>query len=549
MTLVCILSSDYFLLIGSLFFLVDVKPVSLNQSVEYRSHVEPGLFATSYRGVKYINDLVADAEVEKLNPVMSRDDEIQQCIEILTRQTKNNPILIGKSNVEKKAIVKGLAKFIFDQNIPDTLPKHLIELDMKLLDVDTSHRDAFDERLKSILKDIDNLNSNIILFIDQIHLVLDVEKTEDTINASDILRSLLARGQLHCIGATSLEKYQQFIEKHPENERYFQEFFVKESLIDNYFPILSDLQDCDESYFSVNQWTDILKKESSQTEDDRLLKLTENLRKKSPTGVGKTELAKTLAFELFNSTRSMISINMIKCVDIQSVKELIGISSDDASCQRNISLIEFVRQQSYSIILFDQIEKAYSKPWSFLLNIINNGYLNDENGEIVDFKNTIVIFTSNISVQIISERIQNSSSATNNTDEKLSQSIKDEVMKKVHLCLEFELLNRLNNIVFFTPLTINHLSSIISLQLKSIEEHFKNQFITISLTDKAIQSFINKNYNPNHRTHKQSDEKSIIDIDNGDNQFNIKDHNQNSPLVSSKQMKKSPSEEKYLSNH
>ncbi|CAF4165191.1 unnamed protein product [Rotaria sordida] len=351
---------------------------------------------------------------------MSRDDEIQQCIEILTRQTKNNPILIGKSNVEKKAIVKGLAKFIFDQNIPDTLPKHLIELDMKLLDVDTSHRDAFDERLKSILKDIDNLNSNIILFIDQIHLVLDVEKTEDTINASDILRSLLARGQLHCIGATSLEKYQQFIEKHPENERYFQEFFVKESLIDNYFPILSDLQDCDESYFSVNQWTDILKKESSQTEDDRLLKLTENLRKKSPTGVGKTELAKTLAFELFNSTRSMISINMIKCVDIQSVKELIGVPSDDASCQRNISLIEFVRQQSYSIILFDQIEKAYSKPWSFLLNIINNGYLNDENGEIVDFKNTIVIFTSNISVQIISERIQNSSSATNNTDEKLS---------------------------------------------------------------------------------------------------------------------------------
>ncbi|CAF4128907.1 unnamed protein product, partial [Rotaria sordida] len=380
---------------------------------------------------------------------------------------------------------------------------------------DTSHRDAFDERLKSILKDIDNLNSNIILFIDQIHLVLDVEKTEDTINASDILRSLLARGQLHCIGATSLEKYQQFIEKHPENERYFQEFFVKESLIDNYFPILSDLQDCDES----------------------------------SNGVGKTELAKTLAFELFNSTRSMISINMIKCADIQSVKELIGVPSDDASCQRNISLIEFVRQQSYSIILFDQIEKAYSKPWSFLLNIINNGYLNDENGEIVDFKNTIVIFTSNISVQIISERIQNSSSATNNTDEKLSQSIKDEVMKKVHLCFEFELLNRLNNIVFFTPLTINHLSSIISLQLKSIEEHFKNQFITISLTDKAIQSFINKNYNPNHRTHKQSDEKSIIDIDNGDNQFNIKDHNQNSPLVSSKQMKKSPSEEKYLSNH
>ncbi|CAF5047362.1 unnamed protein product [Rotaria sp. Silwood1] len=153
-----------------------------------------------------------------------------------------------------------------------------------------------------------------------------------------------------------------------------------------------------------------------------------------PTGVGKTELAKTLAFELFNSTRSMISINMNECADIQSTNQLIGVSSDDASCQRNISLIEFVRQQSYSVILFDQIEKAYTKPWKFLLNIINNGYLNDENGEMVEFNNTIVIFTSNIGAQIISERIQNSSSATNNnTDEKLSQSIKDEVMKQVCL--------------------------------------------------------------------------------------------------------------------
>ncbi|CAF4062924.1 unnamed protein product, partial [Rotaria sp. Silwood1] len=192
--------------------------------------------------------------------------------------------------------------------------------------------------------------------------------------------------------------------------------------------------------FLVNQWTDILKKELPQTEDDYLLKLTENLRKKvigqddtiySPTGVGKTELAKTLAFELFNSTRSMISINMNECADIQSTNQLIGVSSDDASCQRNISLIEFVRQQSYSVILFDQIEKAYTKPWKFLLNIINNGYLNDENGEMVEFNNTIVIFTSNIGAQIISERIQNSLSATNNnTNEKLSQSIKDEVMKQ-----------------------------------------------------------------------------------------------------------------------
>ena len=200
---------------------------------------------------KYGHDLVADAESGKLDPVIGRDQEIRRCIQVLSRRTKNNPVLIGEPGVGKTAIVEGLAQRIVHQDVPDTLPRRLIALDMGALVAGASHRGEFEERLKSVLKEIESSNGGIILFIDEIHLVLGAGKAEGAMDAANLLKPMLARGELRCIGATTLDEYRKYIEKDPAFERRFQQVLVKEPTVADCVSILRGLKDRYESHFGV----------------------------------------------------------------------------------------------------------------------------------------------------------------------------------------------------------------------------------------------------------------------------------------------------------
>ncbi|CAF3485207.1 unnamed protein product [Adineta steineri] len=661
---------------------------------------------------KYGHDLVGDAESGKLDPVIGRDQEIRRCIQVLSRRTKNNPVLIGEPGVGKTAIVEGLAQRIVHQDVPDTLPRRLIALDMGALVAGASHRGEFEERLKSVLKEIESSNGGIILFIDEIHLVLGAGKAEGAMDAANLLKPMLARGELRCIGATTLDEYRKYIEKDPAFERRFQQVMVKEPSVADCVSILRGLKDRYESHFGVrildsalviaaqlsnryitnrflpdkaidlideacasirvqldsqpeiidqlerrelqldveatalsqekddaskqrlkqvkeelskireelkplklrhraekervdelrklkqkmenlqvkmaqaereknlalvadmkygaipdlekkiaetehriteenkqqqdrlltevvgpnaiaeivSRWTGIPVSKLSQTERDRLLKLSEHLHKNvigqneavdsvaeavlrsraglsrqnqpigsflflGPTGVGKTELAKTLALELFDSTKSMVRIDMSEYTESHSVARLIGAPPGYVGFEQGGQLTETVRRQPYAVILFDEVEKAHPQIWNTLLQVLDDGRLTDGKGRTVDFTNTIIVLTSNIGAQYILEEVENPSS-TKNYDGTLSQAAKDRVMREVRAHFRPEFLNRLDDIVFFQPLNINQLSSIVHLQLKSLEERLKAQDITINLTDKAIQSTLKKSYNP-----------------------------------------------------
>ncbi|UJR29297.1 hypothetical protein I4U23_010511 [Adineta vaga] len=659
---------------------------------------------------KYGHDLVADAESGKLDPVIGRDQEIRRCIQVLSRRTKNNPVLIGEPGVGKTAIVEGLAQRIVHQDVPDTLPRRLIALDMGALVAGASHRGEFEERLKSVLKEIESSNGGIILFIDEIHLVLGAGKAEGAMDAANLLKPMLARGELRCIGATTLDEYRKYIEKDPAFERRFQQVMVKEPNVADCVSILRGLKDRYESHFGVrildsslviaaqlsnryitnrflpdkaidlideacasirvqldsqpeiidqlerrelqldveatalsqekddaskqrlkqvkeelakireelkplklrhraekervdelrklkqkmenlqvkmaqaereknlalvadmkygaipdlekkiaetehriteenkqqqdrlltevvgpnaiaeivSRWTGIPVSKLSQTERERLLKLSEHLHKKvvgqddavdsvseavlrsraglsrenqpigsflflGPTGVGKTELAKTLALELFDSVKSMVRIDMSEYTESHSVARLIGAPPGYVGFEQGGQLTEAVRRQPYAVILFDEVEKAHPQIWNTLLQVLDDGRLTDGKGRTVDFTNTIIVLTSNIGAQYILEEVEH---PTKTSDGKLSQAIKDRVMKEVRLHFRPEFLNRLDDIVFFQPLNVNQLSSIVHLQLKSLEERLKEQDIEISLTDRAIQSTLKKSYNP-----------------------------------------------------
>ncbi|CAF0775838.1 unnamed protein product [Didymodactylos carnosus] len=670
-------------------------------------HVTSAKAETTYQALeKYGHDLVKDAEAGKLDPVIGRDQEIRRCIQVLSRRTKNNPVLIGEPGVGKTAIVEGLAQRIVLQDVPETLPKRLIALDMGALVAGASYRGEFEERLKSVLKEIQESNGGIILFIDEIHLVLGAGKTDGAMDAANLLKPMLARGELRCIGATTLDEYRKYIEKDPAFERRFQQVLVKEPSVADCVSILRGLKDRYESHFGVrildsalviaaqlsnryitnrflpdkaidlideacasirvqldsqpevidqlerrelqldveatalsqekdeaskqrlkqvkeelskireelkplklrhkaekerveelrklkqkldslqikmsqaereknlslvadikygaipdlekqivatehriteenkqnqdrlltetvgpsaiaeivSRWTGIPVTKLSQTERDRLLKLSEQLHKKvvgqneavdsvaeavlrsraglarqnqpigsflflGPTGVGKTELAKALASELFDSTKSMIRIDMSEYTESHSVARLIGAPPGYVGFEAGGQLTEAVRRQPYAVVLFDEVEKAHLQIWNTLLQVLDDGRLTDGKGRTVDFTNTIIILTSNIGAQHILEDVETTSSS-------LTQQTKDKVMREVRHHFRPEFLNRLDDLVFFEPLTFSQLSNIILLQLTSLQDRLQDQDITLSLSDKAIQLALKQSYNP-----------------------------------------------------
>lgn len=609
-------------------------------------------------------DLTQDAINKKLDPVISREKEITRMIEILNRRTKNNPVLVGDPGVGKTAIVEGLAQRIVSQNVPSNLlGKRVMVLDMGTLLAGTKYRGEFEERLKNIIKEIEE-DSNVILFIDEIHTIIGAGGAEGSADASNILKPALSRGLIQVIGATTTEEYRKYFEKDAALERRFQPIKVEEPkeeesvnilkglrykyeehhnveitdeaitaavklsstyVTDRFLPdkaidlideasskvklkfykspeelknyekelaILNSEKDLavqnqefevaaqkrDEINEVINKienfkiswqsnldkekikitenhiaevlagWTGIPVTKLTQTESEKLLNLENILHQRvigqedavislaksvrrarsgfksenrpigsfiflGPTGVGKTELAKSLSEALFGSEDNMIRIDMSEYMEPHSISRLIGappgyVGYDDAG-----QLSEQVRQKPYSVVLFDEIEKAHPSIFNVLLQVLDDGRLTDSNGRLIDFRNTIIIMTSNVGVNELNDQkfVGFAGSESIKNDYKNIQKTMMEALKKQY---RPEFLNRIDDIVVFKSLEKEDLEKILLLMLDGLSKRLKDKNIEIKLTKKAMDKIIEdgsiKEYGA--RPLRRSIQKNIEDL-------------------------------------
>ncbi|WP_436864975.1 ATP-dependent chaperone ClpB [Mammaliicoccus sciuri] len=655
---------------------------------------------------KYGRDLVEEVRKGKMDPVIGRDEEIRNTIRILSRKTKNNPVLIGEPGVGKTAIVEGLAQRIVKRDVPESLlDKTIFELDLSALVAGAKFRGEFEERLKAVLKEVKESEGRILLFIDEIHMLVGAGKTDGAMDAGNMLKPMLARGELHCIGATTLNEYRQYIEKDSALERRFQKVNVKEPdledtisilrglkeryevhhgvriqdralvaatelsdryITDRFLPdkaidlvdqacatirtemgsnpteldavnrrvmqleieenalksesdqssqirleelqkeladekekqqqlqskveqekeqikslqdkraeldeskqalenaenqydlakaaelkhgkipqIEAELKELEEAFaeetgsdhdrlirevvtdeeigYIVSQWTGIPVSRLVETEREKLLKLSDILHERvvgqdeavdlvsdavvraragikdpnrpigsflflGPTGVGKTELAKTLAATLFDSEKHMIRIDMSEYMEKHSVARLIGAPPGYVGYEEGGQLTEAVRRQPYSVILLDEIEKAHNDVFNVLLQLLDEGRLTDAKGRSVDFKNTIIIMTSNIGSQYLLDGV------TENGE--IEESAKKQVNDNLHAYFKPEILNRMDDIVLFKPLSIKDMSHIVDHIITNLNIRLVDQHIKVSVDQDVKEWIAEEAYEP-----------------------------------------------------
>ncbi len=652
---------------------------------------------------KYGTDLVKRARENELDPVIGRDSEIRNVIRILSRKTKNNPVLIGEPGVGKTAIAEGLAQRIVKEDVPEGLKdKTIFSLDMGALIAGAKYRGEFEERLKAVLEEIKKSEGKILLFIDELHTIVGAGKTEGSMDAGNLLKPMLARGELHCIGATTLDEYRKYIEKDAALERRFQPVQVDEPTVEDTIAILRGLKERYENYHHVTihdnalvaaatlsnryitdrflpdkaidlvdeacamirtemdsvpaELDDIrrrvaqleieeraLTKEDDKLSQDRLAKLREelaNLKEKEhemtarlesekeavneismlkqererlkfeaeeasrrydyekasriqyqelpeidrrieeaeqraaagregtlvnesvteddisaivakwtgipvsklmeserekilhldeqlhervvgqdeavqkvteailrsragiadpnrpigsflflgPTGVGKTELAKSLAQCLFDDERNMVRIDMTEYMEKFSVSRLIGAPPGYVGYDEGGQLTEAVRRKPYSVVLFDEIEKAHPDVFNILLQILDDGHITDSQGRTVDFKNTIIILTSNLGSQYLLDGIQ--------PDGSISEEAQEAVMAELKSSFRPEFLNRLDEIIMFRPLTKENLNGIIDIMVASLRQRLADRGLGLEITDAAKSLIIDRGFDP-----------------------------------------------------
>jgi ATP-dependent Clp protease ATP-binding subunit ClpC len=607
-------------------------------------------------------DLTEIARKGEMDPVIGRKNEIERVIQILCRRTKNNPVLLGEAGVGKTAIVEGLAQEIAQGNVPELLrDKRVITLDLALMVAGTKYRGQFEERIKAVMDEIRRAK-NIILFIDELHTIVGAGSAEGTMDASNIIKPALSRGEMQCIGATTLNEYRKYIEKDAALERRFQSVKVEAPSIEEAILILKGLRSKYEEHhkaeftdkaieaavkFSdryiadrflpdkaidlmdeagsrarigtmtrppevkdieaeiediktrkeraikeqdfegaaamrdkekhakekldsvlnawrtnreekrvkvdeedilhvVSKWTGIPLKRMEQGEAQRLLAvegqmanivigqreavsaICKALRRSradlkdprrpigtfallGPTGVGKTLLAKTLAEQMFGDSKSLIQLDMSEYMEKFNVSRLVGSPPGYVGYEEGGQLTEQVRRRPYSVVLFDEIEKAHPDVWNMLLQILEEGKLTDSVGRVVNFRNTIILMTSNVGSDTIKR--QSSMGFSPITDENSYEKMREKIMDEARRTFKPEFLNRLDDVIVFRSLTKPDLVEILNLEVSKVMERLKNKNITLTLDEKAKDFLVEKGYDPNYgaRPMRRSVERFLED--------------------------------------
>lgn len=539
---------------------------------------------------QFTRDITALAARNALEPVFGREKELLRLMQILSRRSKNNPCLIGEPGVGKTAIAEALAQRIVSGDVPDFMKgKRLLSLNISSVVAGTRFRGEFEERMKNILEEF-TAHPEIILFIDEIHTLIGAGGAEGSLDAANILKPALSRGEIQVIGSTTINEYRKYIEKDTALKRRFQSILVEEPDEDETLRILSGRRPLYEAHHSViiqdealnaavrysrryisdrlwpdkaldlldeacaaarlshpgdkkiqvdeasiaatvSLWTKIPLEQLNKEENIRLKELESVIHKRvigqeeavsalakairrsrvglkdpkrpigsflflGPTGVGKTELSKALAFSLFGDEKDLIRIDMSEYMEKHSVSKIIGSPPGYVGYDEGGQLSELIRRRPYSVILFDEIEKAHPDVFHILLQILDEGRLTDSHGITVDFRNTVIIMTSNAGAERIVEPKKLGFSAENN-EKADHERMKSQVMEEVRRIFRPEFINRIDEIIVFRMLKTEDIRAILSLQLKDIEDRLKESArLRLSLSRKAQDYFVKKGYDP-----------------------------------------------------
>ena len=563
---------------------------TLSKSTNYTSGKKSSL--ESY-GV----DLTAQAKNGELDPIAGRNTEIERTVHILLRRTKNNPIIIGEAGVGKTAIVEGLAQKIVDGSAPrDLQNKRIIQLDLSSLVAGASHRGEFEERLRNVIKETQAASGSVILFIDEIHTLIGAGDTEGALDASNIIKPFLARGQLQIIGTTTTTEYRKYFEKDKAFERRFQPVLVAEPDEKTAVEMLLVLKPKYESFHKVvfpqqaleasvklskryigerflpdkavdlldeaaaevrleisagrrtdanvteediqkvvSSWTGIPITKLTENESEKLLRLEDTIHKRlinqeiavkavseavrrgriglssmnrpiasfiflGPTGVGKTELAKTLAEILFGKEEAMIRLDMSEYMEKHEVAKLIGAPPGYVGYEEGGQLTEAVRRKPYSIVLLDEVEKAHPDVFNILLQLLEDGRLTDNKGNTISFKNTIVIATSNIGSILIQQELEtikkNGKEVSQEEGAKKFSELSKLLISELRKFFKPELLNRFDEVVIFEPLSAKDMTKVAELSINSTRKLLVQQGFELELSKGALDRLAKEGYEP-----------------------------------------------------